>query len=216
MIVEYFGHDLFRLTLADGTLLVADPYGSFHQYPRRRLRADVCTVSHDHHDHNAVDSLEGSPIILRTAGMHLPRPGLTITGVPTFHDEVHGQKRGPNLAFLIEAEGLRLVHLGDLGHVLTEAQAEILFAPDVLLLPVGGTYTIDAPTARTVMDQLRPKVTIPMHYQTQADLDMPIAPVADFLALLRADPVPMPLLRITEQDISQRPGLLLMTTPEGL
>lgn len=216
MILEYLGHSSFKLTLADGAVLVMDPYGSFYQYPLRRLKADICTVSHHHGDHDAVSSLEGNPLVLDTAGVHLPKDGITVQGIPTFHDEVQGKKRGSNLIFLIEAEGLRLAHLGDLGHRLAPEQMAPLQNLDLLLLPVGGYYTIDASTAAAVMQDLAPKVTIPMHYKTKADPDMPIAPVSDFLALVGVSPEPMALLRVTAQDISQRPAVLLMTTPEGL
>lgn len=216
MILEYLGHACFQLTLTDGTVIVMDPYGSFYDYPERSPRADICTVSHHHHDHDAVSSLAGNPVVLDAAGTHMPGSGVIIRGVPTFHDEARGQKRGGNLAFLIEADGLRIAHLGDLGHRLNPDQAAALRDLDILLIPVGGYYTIDAPTAVAVMEDLAPRVTIPMHYKTKAAPDMPITPVRDFLDLLGVSPEPMALLRITPQDISQRPSVVLMTTPEGL
>ena len=216
MILEYLGHACFQLTLTDGTIIVMDPYGSFYSYPLRSLRADICTVSHHHHDHDAVSSLTGNPVVLDSPGSHMPKAGIIIRGIPTYHDDVQGQKRGGNLVFLIEAEGLRIAHLGDLGHRLNPGQASALQDLDLLLIPVGGYYTIDAATAVNVMEDLAPRVTIPMHYRTQAAPDMPIAPVSGFLNLLEVSPEPMPLLRITAQDISQRPSVVLMTTPEGL
>ena len=215
MILDYYGHDLFTVTLASGTIIATDPYKGLCQYPDRRLKADICTVSHHHSDHDGVEIFEGTPQIIDTPGLHTPLPGVSITGLSTFHDEEQGQKRGSNLVFLIEAEGLRLVHLGDLGHALSPAQAASIGQPDILFLPVGGYYTIDAETALKVMHSLSPKVTIPMHYRTQACAQMPIAPLADFLQLCNVNPEPLPLCRITAEDISQRPSVLPMTTPEG-
>lgn len=213
MILQYYGHDLFSFTLADGTVIVTDPYGDFYQYPKRTLYADICTISHHHHDHDSVGMLTGDPIVIDTEGAHIPKEGVLVTGVSTFHDVEQGQKHGQNLVFIIEADGLRLVHLGDLGHTLSAAQIAAIQQPDILLLPVGGNYTIDAKAAVKVMQSLAPKVTIPMHYRTRESQAMPIEPVSSFLSLLGVSPEPMPLCRITAQDISERPRVLLMTTP---
>lgn len=216
MIIEYYGHSMFCLTLADGVKIIMDPYGAVGTYPKRTLSADICTVSHHHFDHDAVETSEGSPVIIETEGVHTPKDGIRITGIPTFHDETNGSKRGSNLIFVIEADGLKIVHLGDLGHLLSNTQVAAIGKPDILMLPVGGYYTIDASTALQVMKQLQPAVTIPMHYQTSASMDMPITPVADFLQLLPISPEPMKLCRITPEDIAERPAVLWMTTPEGL
>ncbi len=216
MIIEYYGHDLFTLTLESGAVIATDPYSGLYQYPERSLRADVCTVTHHHYDHDSVQILQGSPVILDSPGPHRPLGGVTVTGFPCFHDEVEGKKRGENLIFVIEAEDLRVAHLGDLGHPLSADQVRALGPLDVLFLPVGGYYTIDAPTAFALMQALRPTVTIPMHYRTRFNPDMPIQPLAPFLALCGVSPEPMALCRITAEDISERPGVLVMTTAEGL
>ena len=216
MILRYLGHDLFTLTLTDGTLIVTDPYQGLYQYPDRTIAADICTVSHHHADHDSVSILQGDPIIIDTEGIHHPKNGICITGISTFHDEAQGAKRGTNLVFVIEVEGLRFVHLGDLGHLLSPAQISAIGQPDILFLPVGGNYTIDAKTALCVMQSLSPKVTIPMHYRTHACETMPIAPLTDFLGLLPTPPpAPLALCRITAEDIAERPPCLVMVTPEG-
>ncbi len=215
MLLRYYGHDLFTLTLDNGTVIATDPYSALYNYPERSLAADICTVSHHHGDHDSVHILTGNPIVIQTAGIHCPAEGIIITSLPSYHDEVNGQKRGPNLIHIIEAAGLRLVHLGDLGHELSPEQLKAIGDVDILFLPVGGYYTIDAQDALSVMEALQPRVTIPMHYQTEACLEMPIRPVADFLALAGVSPQPLPFARITDQDISQRPSVLVMTTPEG-
>lgn len=218
MILEYYGHSMFRISLAGGPAIVMDPYYAFYDYPARRVTADVCSISHHHSDHDGLASLAGSPRIIDTPGDHQPLKGVTLTGIPTWHDDAQGAKRGGNLIFLLETEGLRIAHLGDLGHGLTQSQAAALHGLDILLLPVGGYYTIDGAAACHVMARLAPKLTIPMHYQTAASAAMPIAPLADFLALcpMVSTPTPAPLLRITREDIGQRPPLMVMTTPEGL
>ncbi len=215
MILRYYGHDFFTLTLAEGAVIATDPYSGLYDYPERAVPADICTISHAHYDHNSVQILQGHPTLIDTAGVHQPKAGIRITGIPSHHDDCAGQKRGPNLIFVIETDGLRLVHLGDLGHPLTPSQISAIGKPDLLFLPVGGYYTIDAQTALDVMQSLRPTVTIPMHYQTSACLSMPIAPVSAFLSLAGVSPKPLSLCRITAEDLSQRPPLLLMTTPEG-
>lgn len=216
MVLHFYGHSFFTLTLSDGTVIATDPYGDFYEYPRRLLRADFCTISHHHHDHDGLQYLSGSPVVLDTPGPHPAGDHLTITGIPSWHDDAEGAKRGHNLIFLIEADGLRIAHLGDLGHPLTEAQRVQIGRPDILLLPVGGYYTIDAAQAVMVLEQLQPRVFIPMHYRTRANPGMPIAGLSAFLRLLSQSPEPMTLCRITREDLSERSGLLVMTTPEGL
>ena len=218
MILHYYGHDLFTLTLSDGTVILTDPYENFYNYPNRSLRADICTVSHHHSDHDSVGILQEEKNLIHiidTNGVHEPKKGIRIKGIPSFHDAENGALRGSNLIFVIEADGLRIVHLGDLGHTLSAAQIAMIGSPDILLLPVGGFYTIDAKTAFHVMQSLSPRITIPMHYRTAANPDMPVAPLADFLQLLHASPEPMHVCRITAEDISERPSLIVMTTPEG-
>ncbi len=215
MLIRYYGHAMFGLTFESGKTLVTDPYGAFYQYPARKVKADVCTISHHHHDHEGVELLEGAPVLLDQPGYQRPCEGITAMGVETFHDECRGQKRGENLAFVIEGEGLRVVHLGDLGHMPDEAQAAQLSRADVLLIPVGGNYTIDAETALRVMERLAPRVTIPMHYRTRFNPDMPVDSIEPFLRLAGVQPEPMTLCRITAEDIARRPAILHMTPPEG-
>ncbi|MDD3410352.1 MAG: MBL fold metallo-hydrolase [Eubacteriales bacterium] len=210
MILRYFGHSLFQMDFENGRRLITDPYGKLCQYPWHDFEADACTVSHQHYDHNAVDMLKGSPIIVDQPGTHALWPDLTVTGVSTWHDERHGAQRGENTVFVIESEGLRIAHMGDLGHMLSEDQARAIGRVDVLLLPVGGYYTIDAATAVRVMERLSPRVAIPMHYQTEFSREMPIEPADRFLRLCNAAPEPMKLCRLTAADLAQRPPIVLM------
>ncbi len=210
MILRYYGHSLFTMQLESGYTILTDPYGAFYAYPRRTLQADLVTVSHHHHDHDSLDMVAGVQTVLDKAGRFDPAPGVVATGIACWHDDAHGQKRGPNLIFVLEAEGLRIAHLGDLGHVLDAELVKSIGPLDVLLTPVGGNYTVDARAAQQNMALLRPRVTIPMHYQTRYNLDMPITDEKPFLAVMGVNPEPMPLCRLTSGDISERPPVLLM------
>lgn len=210
MLITYFGHALFQLETAQGHVIVMDPYDASVGYPMGRLHGDVVTVSHEHHDHNNLSLVEGEPVILRGEGKYEPLPGLRVIGFSSFHDEAQGAKRGPNTMFLIEADGLRVLHLGDLGHTLTPEECGRVGRVDVLLTPVGGFYTIDAAQAEKVRHDLGARLAIPMHYKTESSARLPIAPVEDYLQLAGVTPSPMPLLRVTREDLSQQPKVALL------
>lgn len=183
MQIKWQGHSLMEIDLQDGRVILTDPYDETVGYPfPSKIEADIVTVSHDHYDHNAVKRVKGNPKVIKTAGEHL-LDGVKITGIPVFHDNKSGKQRGSNLIFIIEAEGLRLAHFGDLGHTLDEAQKQILTDLDVMMIPVGGFFTIDAKTAWGLVQELKPKYVIPMHYKTTYVEDFPISPVDDFLKL---------------------------------
>ncbi|BAF60870.1 predicted Zn-dependent hydrolases [Pelotomaculum thermopropionicum SI] len=180
MIIQWLGHACFLIAFSDGRVLMTDPFGPEVGYPRPAYPADVVTVSHQHFDHNAVKQVPGRPRVIEGEGRH-DLEGITITGVPSFHDSSKGGQRGKNTIFVIEAEGLRVCHLGDLGHVLEEEQVEQIGRVDVLMIPVGGFYTIGAGEAVRVVEQLKPKYVLPMHYKTSY-IDFPISTADDFLS----------------------------------
>ncbi len=180
MKIRWLGHACFQLNYENGTRVVIDPYGEIG-YPALDLEADVVTVSHDHFDHNAVDRLKGDPQVFKTAGIH-EAAGIRMTAVKAFHDTAEGAERGHNLIHVFDADGMRLAHLGDLGHPLTDQQVKAMGKVDILLIPVGGHYTIDAETAAAQVEKLNPKVVIPMHFKTPA-IDFPIKGVEHFLKL---------------------------------
>jgi L-ascorbate metabolism protein UlaG (beta-lactamase superfamily) len=132
-----------------------------------RPTADIVTVSHDHEGHSAVEGVTGSPRVVRGPGEY-EIAGVLITGIQTYHDNQRGACRGRNTAFVIEAENMRLCHLGDLGHLPTPEQVEAMGAVDILLVPVGGVSTLDAAAAAETVSLLEPKLVIPMHYATPA------------------------------------------------
>lgn len=181
MIIRWLGHACFQMTTTEGVRIVTDPYDAAVGYPMPSLDADVLTISHQHHDHNNRDEVGGNPIVIESEGNYSVR-GIAIDAYPCFHDEVRGAKRGNNLIFTYRAEGLKICHAGDLGHAPAATLLRRLGSVDVLMLPVGGVYTLDAAGAWALVEQMRPRVVIPMHYRT-APLSFTLAPVDAFLAL---------------------------------
>lgn len=185
----WLGHSTFVLETDAGAVLVTDPVDAGSGFDLPRINADVITVSHHHFDHDAVDRIGGNPIVKDT-----PQPlsvaGFSICGYPAFHDEVQGAKRGPNTIFSIEADGQRFVHCGDLGHVPDDATIEALKGADVLMIPVGGIFTVDGKTAWAITKRIAPKVVVPMHYAVP-NLTFRLEPLDNFLNAAKADPAPI-------------------------
>jgi L-ascorbate metabolism protein UlaG (beta-lactamase superfamily) len=211
MIITYYGHSLFALEAADGHTLVTDPFDASVGYPMGHLQGEVVTVSHEHHDHNNTSLVEGSPVVIRGEGIYEPLPNVRVTGIPSFHDGDLGTRRGRNTLYLMEMDGLRLLHLGDLGHELNQADLNRLGRVDILMVPVGGYYTIDYNQAVALCQAMSPRIILPMHYRTAASGRLPIATVEDFLKALDVYPTPMPLLRVTREDLAAQPRVALLT-----
>jgi len=179
MNIKWLGHASFLITSDTGIKIITDPYetGGGLSYGGIKESADIVTVSHDHFDHNNVAAVPGNPQVVR--GTAKAR-GMEFKGIPTYHDEAQGGQRGKNTILCFEVDGIKVCHLGDLGHQLSEGQVAEVESVDVLLIPVGGYYTIDAGVATAVCNQLQPRVVIPMHYKT-GKCDFPIAGVEQFL-----------------------------------
>lgn len=210
MIICHHGHSEFLLETADGFRILTDPYDAHVGYPMKKVPCDAVTVSHGHGDHCYVEKAEGSFAVADQAGVTHLAADVTAQGICSFHDECEGQKRGSNLMFIIECDGLRIAHLGDLG-AWDDALAAQLKDIDILLIPVGGFYTIDAQSAAALVRKIRPRITIPMHYKTAVNADWPIAPLDDFLEEMEAANAPhMPLLRVTKEDLSEHPALIVL------
>lgn len=187
MKIKWLGQSSFLIESRDGTKVMTDPFesGSYDGavgYAPIKDSADIITVSHDHADHNAVEGISGNPEIIR-GGEDATIKGVVVRGVGTFHDESKGQERGRNIVHIINVDGLKVGHLGDLGHTLSDEEAEAVGQLDVLLAPVGGYYTIGPEEARDVAEKLGARIVIPMHYKTE-DIGFPIQPVDDFLKLM--------------------------------
>jgi len=186
MKLKWLGHASMLLTSNDGVRVITDPYeaGAFGlDYGPITESADVVTVSHDHADHNNISSVKGNPQLVKGSGTHQAR-GIEFRGIESHHDTSAGKERGPNIIFCFSLDGVRLCHLGDLGHALdSDTQAKI--GPvDVLLTPVGGNFTIDANVAVETCRALQPKVVIPMHYRNDRCPQFPVARVDEFIMLV--------------------------------
>jgi L-ascorbate metabolism protein UlaG (beta-lactamase superfamily) len=186
MKVKWLGHACFLLTSDDGVRVLTDPYtsGAFGlNYGPPAETADVVTVSHEHDDHNNVADVKGNPEIVRGPGMHKAK-GVEIRGVATSHDEVSGAKRGKNTVFCFTLDGVRVCHLGDLGHELSKQTLSEIGPVDVLLTPVGGDpFTIGAAIANDIADAVRPAIVIPMHFKTDRSREFPASTADDFKKL---------------------------------
>lgn len=184
MVIQWLGHSSFLIISANGTKIITDPYepnafGGALRYGQISIPPDIVTVSHEHADHGNVEGLPNHFQVVSQAGEKDIR-GIHFRCVEAFHDTQEGAVRGRNLLVVMNIDRVRVCHLGDLGHVLSEYEAERLGEVDVLLIPVGGYYTIGPEQADRVIERLRPRLVIPMHYKT-AKVDFPIAPVDDFL-----------------------------------
>ena len=185
MIIEYLGHSCFKFTDKAGTSIVCDPYDNSLGLTFPKVFADAVTVSHGHHDHNAVSEVSGTPIIFDKYGSYHFR-GIEISTVKSFHDREMGAKRGNNLIFKYNIDGLNICHLGDLGEDSSPELVEKLFPVNVLLIPVGGFYTIDALTAKKYVEDIKPDIVIPMHYRV-GGCNLNIERVDNFLTLFNKE-----------------------------
>ena len=213
MKIKWLGHSCFLITTENGIKILTDPFDAQVGYPLPSVEADIVTTSHDHFDHGYVETVKGSFIHVSDAGSHV-ECGIHINGVSTFHDEVGGKKRGKNVIFVFEIDGLRLCHCGDLGHLPTDTQKKAIGNIDIMMLPVGGTFTVDAEEACKTIEILKPAVTIPMHYKTPA-MNFPITGVDKFIeeAGLKGHPEVFSKrqeVEITRSNLASQPKILVL------
>ncbi len=180
--IKYEGHSCFLITSEAGLRIMLDPYdfgayGESFGYGPITDPADVVLITHEHRDHNGAEGVPGSPVVLRETAT---AAGVYFQVVEASHGRSDGQDRGNIRIFSWEVDGLRFCHLGDLGVPLTPAQVEAIGPVDVLFVPVGGHFTLDAAGAHQVAGQLQARVILPMHYRTERTT-LPIAPVGEFL-----------------------------------
>lgn len=173
MIISYLGHSCFKIVtkyLGQDLEIITDPYDKSIGFRVPKMSADIVTISHHHDDHdNAMavsGNIESNPFIIDQSGEYEIK-GVFVTGIPSYHDGKEGQDRGENIIYRYDIEGLILVHLGDLGHDLSDNQLDKLGNVDILMIPVGGTYTLNASAASKVVRQIEPRIVIPMHYKAE-------------------------------------------------
>jgi L-ascorbate metabolism protein UlaG (beta-lactamase superfamily) len=184
MKIKWYGHAAFLITSDEGTKIIIDPYepGAFGgqlSYGKIKDQADIVLTSHDHADHNYTQDLPGTPQVVKGSGPKTLK-GISIKGVSTYHDPSKGSERGANTIFTIKINNIQLCHLGDLGHLLSDKELAEIGPVDILLIPVGGFFTIDPREATRVAEQIKPRILIPMHFKT-GKCGFSIAPVEDFL-----------------------------------
>ena len=186
MKLKYLGHAAFELATAGGARIVFDPYtaGAYETLTCDTIRGDfdLAITSHDHADHTCKDALARSKNRVTKAGK-AAFGDIAVESFATFHDDAKGAKRGPNLVSIVEAEGFRVAHLGDLGHPITVKEFPKLVGVDVMMIPVGGHFTIDAAEAAAIVKEFAPRIVVPMHYRTPK-VDFPIGSVEDFTRLM--------------------------------
>jgi len=213
MNITWLGHSCFKIETG-GKTLVTDPYDpKIGLTLPKDLTADIVTVSHQHFDHSYTAAVGGEPKVINQPGQY-EIGGTLITGVPTFHDNKQGTERGGNTVFVIESEGIRVVHLGDLGHLLSEDQIKEIGRTDILLVPVGGHYTIDPVEAKAVVDQLDPKIVVPMHMK-RAGVDSPLAGVEEFVKLMSIESEKMDRIDVSSGDLSSAEQKVIMLNASG-
>ena len=164
MKIRYLGHSSFQLIESTGTTIVTDPYSSSLGSEMPAVTADAVTVSHHHYDHDAVERVGGKPLVIDKEGSY-ELDGVDINSIRSFHDPEGGRLRGENIIFKFSMDGIEVCHLGDIGEECSTELIEALLPVDVLLIPVGGTYTIDAEQAKEYVDRIMPDIVIPMHYR---------------------------------------------------
>lgn len=172
MKIQYLGHSCFKLTESTGVSIITDPYQKIGYELPKDISATAVTVSHNHFDHNNITAVGGNPTILRREGFY-DLGGVEITGIKSYHDEEGGALRGENIIYKFRMDGLDICHLGDLGEECSAELLELLLPVNILLVPIGGKYTIDSERAKEYVDQLMPEIVIPMHYKTKSsDIDV--------------------------------------------
>jgi len=179
--IKWLGHSSFLIALDDAVKIVTDPFDSRVGYPAPDESAKICVISHDHFDHNCVSVVKGNPEVVKGTGEKEAK-GIKFKCVGSFQDDTEGSQRGENTIWVFELGGIKFAHVGDLGIALDDSQTKQIGAVDILFVPTGGFYTIDAATASKVAATLNARVVIPMHYKTAFLGDnFPLSGVDEFL-----------------------------------
>lgn len=193
MIISWFGQSCFRIEAKEGpstgsgqVSILIDPFSKEIGLKPPKIKDDIVIVSHNHYDHNSVEEIAPETFLINIPGEY-ERNGIYIRGIQSFHDKSEGKERGLNTIFIIKAEEITVCHLGDLGHELTDKQIEEIGDVDILMVPVGGKYTIDYKEAIETISQIEPKIIIPMHYKVK-DLKIDIDGADKFVKELGLTP----------------------------
>lgn len=213
MEITYLGHSSFQIKGKDVTIITDpfDPKMVGFSFPQN-ITADIATISHDHGDHNYLAGIAGEPFIVNGPGEYEVK-GVRVFGIESDHDSKNGQERGKNTLYLLELEDLAIVHLGDLGRKLNAAEVEELNHVDILMIPTGGTYTINPEQAAEVVTQLEPYIVIPMHYhppEADSKLLKELAPVEKFLEQMGVEAAARNKLKMTKSRLPEETEVVVL------
>lgn len=218
MLIQWLGQSCFKIQIksaAGETVILTDPYlGKFIGLKQPRYNADIVTVSHDHADHGNFKDVKGTketdkPFVIKGPGEYEFR-NVFVYGVPSTHDDAGGKERGPNTIYLFSAENIKIAHLGDLGQKeLTTQQLEYIEGTDILLIPVGGKYTLNASEAAKLVKNIEPRIVIPMHYKIPG-LQVDIDGVDKFIKEIGNKKEEFDKLRLTHKDLPQEETKLII------
>ncbi len=183
MEITWLGHASFLIKDSKGRKLLTDPFDKSVGYQTFHEEVDLVSISHHHFDHDYIKELKGNPEIIDKAGLFY-LCDIPIEGIPSYHDNSQGSKRGENIIFTFEMDGYKVCHLGDLGHELSQDYIIKLGNIDILLIPVGGNYTIDGKEAANIAKLINSRIIIPMHYKTPS-LSFPLDGVETFITSMK-------------------------------
>lgn len=211
MDIYWYGQSCFKIKGKSATVVIDpfDPEFTGLKLPKD-LEAEVVLVTHNHKDHNFTDAVKGEPLIISGPGEY-EKAGVSVNGIKSFHDKTSGEERGANTIYHLIVDGINIVHVGDLGHPLSEEQSSVIDQTDILMVPVGGTYTLDAEGASGVVSELEPSLVIPMHYalpEGKSDL----SGVEPFLKEMGAENIEaLPKLSITKDKLPEETTVVLLS-----
>jgi L-ascorbate metabolism protein UlaG (beta-lactamase superfamily) len=207
MEIIWYGHSCFRIKDRDATI-VTDPFSGEIGLEEPRIKADVVTISHSHPGHSNTRVVPRAAYVIDGPGEY-EVGGVFITGLATYHDAKKGSETGRNTIFAFELDGMTVCHLGDLGHLPTQATTEALGEISVLLVPVGGG-SLRASQAAELVGALEPRIVIPMHYRLDG-LKFALDPVSKFLKEMGTGPVePIESLKIGAKDLPESTQVVLL------
>lgn len=161
----YLGHSCFLIKTSNGRRILLDPFCENIGYKSYKEHVDIITVSNAHFEHNFSMNIDNDTKILNTPSNY-ETYYCKIEGLPSFHDKLHGLKRGPNIIFKLFIDGISICHLGDIGHIPSDSLVQRIGKVDILMIPIGGNYTINASEATHICNIIKSKYVIPIHYMT--------------------------------------------------
>lgn len=212
MEIQYLGHSCFKI-IGKKLSVITDPFDAKEVgYNPIKQSADVVTVSHDHYDHNYTQSIQGDPMIFDTPGEYEIK-GAEFRGIIASHGELDGKDLGSNTLFVMDIDGIKICHLGDLGTSLSSEQVEQIGNVDILMIPVGSVFTIDAKKAAKIVSEIEPRIVIPIHYKTKDGKSNDIKrldEVDKFLHEMGVKPEEKGTLKINKKDLPEEPEVVVL------